>query len=385
MGEQLVGCRIVLTAQRRSAELAAALERRGASVVHAAAITIVPHVDDDQLVAQTRALIADPPSVVVVTTGAGFTGWIEAADAAGLQQPLHHVLQQARIVARGPKARGAIQAADLVADWVAETETDAELRDFLLAEGVAGERIAVQHHGSGSDGLDEAFASAGADVVPLVVYRWGPPPDRAALRNGIEILARKECDAVAFTSAPGVVAFFEAAEQMGLLQECVDALTGPVVAATVGDVTASPLRDKGIDPLVPDRFRLGAMVRGLVIELGERRGITVRTAAGLLRVLRSVAIVDGQVLALSPVSLAVLRVLAEAGGGVVTREQILAAMPGESTDLHAAEVAVARLREAIGRRDLVATVVKRGYRLEVATDGSATGSAEAVRTTGTTG
>ena len=40
---------------------------------------------------------------------------------------------------------------------------------------------------------------------------------------------------------------------------------------------------------------------------------------------------------------------------------------GESRDPHASQVAIARLREATGSRALVRTVVKRGYRLELAT------------------
>ena len=39
----------------------------------------------------------------------------------------------------------------------------------------------MQHHGSGADGLDEAFEAAGADVVSLTIYRWGPPPDIAVV------------------------------------------------------------------------------------------------------------------------------------------------------------------------------------------------------------
>ena len=50
----------------------------------------------------------------------------------------------------------------------------------------------------------------------------------------------------------------------------------------------------------------------------------------------------------------------------MTRDDVLDVLPGDSRDPHAAEVAVARLREAVGRRDLVKTVVKRGYRLELA-------------------
>ena len=67
-----------------------------------------------------------------------------------------------RLVARGPKARGALQAAGLSADWVAESETSTEIADFLLAEGVAGQRIAVQHHGAGDDGSRTASARPAA-------------------------------------------------------------------------------------------------------------------------------------------------------------------------------------------------------------------------------
>jgi uroporphyrinogen-III synthase len=75
-----------------------------------------------------------------------------------------------------------------------------------------------------------------------------------------------------------------------------------------------------------------------------------------------VALLDGHVLPLSPSGLAVLRLLADAAGEVVSRTDVLAVLPGDSTDPHAAEVAVGRLRDVAGR-GLVQTVVKRGYRL----------------------
>ncbi|MBB2894127.1 uroporphyrinogen-III synthase [Flexivirga oryzae] len=364
-GGQLLGCRVILTGQRRSAELAAALERRGATVEHAPTLSVVPHVDDAELLARTKELIDNPPDIAVISTGVGFTGWVEAADAAGLAEPLLDMLRASRLIARGPKARGAIQAAGLSADWVADSETSAEIRDFLLTEGVAGRRIAVQHHGAGSDGLDEAFQEAGAEVSSVVIYRWGPAPDPEAVRAAVQAVARRECDAVAFTAAPGAAAFLDAARSEGLLTEVVLAFTDPagVFAAAVGDTTAAPLRAEGIEPLVPDRFRMGALVRTLVGELAGRHGLRVQTAAGELRVLSGAALLDGEVLTLSPSGLAVLRVLAEANGSVVSRGDILDALPGDSSDAHAAEVAISRLREATRGRPLVTTVVKRGYRL----------------------
>ena len=360
----LAGCTMLVTADRRAAELGGALQRRGATVRYAPALSMVPNESDALLIAATRDLLAAPPDIAVVTTGIGFRAWIEAADAIGLADPLLAALSRARLVARGPKARGAIQAAGLQADWVAESETSAEIAEVLLDEGVAGRRITVQHHGSGADGLDEAFIAAGAHVQSLVVYRWGPPPDPAALEASVRAAAAGELDTVVFTSAPGCAAWLAAADAVGVDAALRDQFqAGSVVAAAVGPITARPLLERGIVPLVPARGRLGALVRTIVDHYGGVQ--TLETAAGRLRMRRRAAVLDGRVLALSPTGIEVLRLLAEARGDVVTPTHVLAILPGESTDAHAAEVAIARLRQAAGTRDLVRTVVKRGYRLAV--------------------
>ncbi|UFU08408.1 uroporphyrinogen-III synthase [Ruania halotolerans] len=361
----MAGCTVLLTADRRKGELAAALTRRGAAVRHAPALSITSHVDDDQLLADTRSLIEAPPDVVVVTTGIGFRGWIEAADAHGMAEPLLAVLARSRIVARGPKARGAIQAAGLTADWVAESETSAEIADVLLGEGVAGLRVAVQHHGAGADGLDVVFAEAGAQVRSLVVYRWGPPPDPGALRDSVHAAAEGEIDAVVFTSAPGAEAWLAAAESEHVGEAVFARFRDwSMVPAAVGPVTAKPLEHRGIAPLQPDRGRLGALVRTLVAHYEHAETVALCTPVGTLQIRSRVAVLDGHVLPLSPSGIAVLRLLASSAGGVVSREAVLAVLPGVSNDPHAAEVAIARLREVAGK-ELIKTVVKRGYRLEV--------------------
>lgn len=364
--EPLAGARVLITAHRRAQELTGALERHGVQVVHAPVLSIRTHVDDVELLARTRALFADPPDVVVVTTGVGFRGWLAAAEAAGLAPELIRVLGGARIVARGPKARGAIQAAGLSADWVAESETGAELVDFLTAEGVADLHIVVQHHGAGATDIDDALRAAGARVTPLVVYAWGPPPDPAAVARGVDLVADGGVDAVVFTSAPGVDAFLEAARAVGRLDQAVAPLRdGRVLAATVGPVTAGPLQAVGVAPLVPDRYRLGATVRRLVVALAQRSPSVCATAAGDLVVDRDGARLAGRPLPLSQSGLAVMRLLADRPGVVVTKDAILKVLPGGSGKAHAAEAAVGRLRDALAPHDLVETVVKRGYRLRM--------------------
>ena len=362
----LAGCVIVIAVDRRSSELAAALERHGAQVQHAPALTIVPHIDDEALVARTRELIESPPDIVVATTGVGFRGWMEAADEAGLSDPLHEALADARFVARGPKARGAIQQAGFIADWVAETETAAELGEFLVAEGVSGQRIAVQHHGSGADGLDALFTDHGADVVSLTVYRWGAPPDAAAVTRSVLAAASGEVDAVLFTSAPGAAEWLAAAEREGVVSDIARrARAGRLLVAAVGPVTAGPLRAAGIDVLVADRGRLGALVRGVVTYYASGRAAALDTAAGRLELRSSGAVLDGRFRPLSRTSVEVLGALFDARGGVVSRGALLNVLPRSADSAHAVEMAIARLREAICAPELIRTVVKRGYRLDV--------------------
>lgn len=337
--------------------------------------------DDADLLDATKRVIADPPDIVVATTGVGFRGWIDAADAHGLAEDLVAVLARAHIVARGPKARGAIQAAGLNADWVAESETSAELAQFLLAEGVEGARIALQHHGSGADGLDDQFAVAGADVESLIVYKWGPPADPALLARWALKAADGEVDAIVFTSAPGVSAWLGSfADESGPADgdDALDAGTsgalerlkarcrdGSLVTVAVGPITAAPLRAVGIEPVVPKRGRLGALIRELIEHYAQRAAEGIETEAGRLFLRSSCAVIGDDVVELSPGALRVLRLLAGNPGGVVSREQILARLPGNPTTNHAADVAVARLRESFGDRAIVQTVVKRGYRLRV--------------------
>src|SRR6202045_3224352 len=150
-GEPLAGFTIGVTAARRSEELIMLLERRGAAVVHAPAIRIIPLVDDVELRRVTMLLIAQPPDVVVVTTGIGFRGWIEAAHGWDVAAGLVAALGSTRILARGPKARGAVRQAGLCEDWSPESEATPELLDRLLAGGAAGLRIAGGPAGAASE------------------------------------------------------------------------------------------------------------------------------------------------------------------------------------------------------------------------------------------
>lgn len=256
---------IVLAVERRAEELASALARHGATVEHAPALATLHLLEDGTLLERTRELIADPPQILVVLTGIGFRGWLDAAAAAGLGEDLGSALAEARIVARGAKAHGAVRQAGLRTAWVAGSETAAEVGEHLVTGGIQGRRIAVQHHGTGADGLDELLGREGAQVVSVMPYRSGPPHDPAALQRAVRRAAAGELDAVVLTAAPGAAAWLEEAERLAALDAIRErALAGNLVMACVGAVTAGPVQERGIPVLLPDRGRLGALVRAIV-------------------------------------------------------------------------------------------------------------------------
>jgi uroporphyrinogen-III synthase len=361
----LSGCTIAITAHRRAEDLIASFERRGAKVLHAPTLQIVPVADDHALIEATRRVIANPPDDVVVTTAVGFRGWIEAADTAGLAADLLVTLEQARILARGPKARGAIRAAGLVEHWSARSETTAEVVEWLRDQGVDGRKIVVQLHGLSDPGLQDSLRAAGASVRGLEVYRWGPAPDPVLVERMIGQVSSGAVDAVVHTSAPGAQAMLDAAALTGQYDGLVTSLrTGRVLNACVGPVTAVPFHNLGLEPLVPDRFRLGALIRIVTDRLTDDNARSIETEFGQLVIRGGAAVLDGVVLPLGPGPRAVLAALVAAGGDVVSRPELLAVLPG-AEDVHAVEVTVNRLRTAVGRPELVRTVVRRGYRLAV--------------------
>jgi uroporphyrinogen-III synthase len=136
-----------------------------------------------------------------------------------------------------------------------------------------------------------------------------------------------------------------------------------VLAACVGPVTAGPLVERGVPVVAPQRFRLGALIKTLTDEL-PRRAIRLAVAGSRLEVRGHAVLVDGCLRTLAPVSMAILKSLAARPGAVVARERLAAALP-RGTDGHAVDVAVARLRTALGSGKHIETVVKRGYRLRV--------------------
>lgn len=361
----LTGFRVAITSARKVEELTALLERRGAVVESAPAMAIAP-LDDDALRAATEACIAQPPDVFVATTGIGLRRWFEAAGGWGLLGDLVTALGGATVIARGPKAVGALRSHGLRELWSPPSECLEDVLAYLRGSSLAGRRIVVQEHGASLSVVANALRRRGADVEVVSVYRCAPTDDQGAMFAMVDRVAERQVDAVTFTSAPAAEIMMDVATAGGRRAEVLDAFRDGVLATCVGPVTAAPFTLWGVPVVQPERARLAAMVKTLEVELPSRRRGTELVVRDRRLLLHGDAVcVDGSPVRLSPAPLAVLRALAERPGRVVSRRELMGHLPsGLAASEHAVEVAVARLRATVGP-SLVQTVVKRGYRLPV--------------------
>lgn len=390
----LAGFTVAVTSDRRRDELATLLEAHGARVVLAPALRMVPATDDAPLREVTRRLLESPPDALVANTAIGVLGWIEAADGWGLGDALRERLAATHVVARWPRTGGELRTAGLLHAWSPDTESSNEVLEHLatqLAAGqsgsrarrrrasepvltaserrggrrrsgpLSGRRVAVQLHGEPQEELCAALAAAGAEVIEVPVYRWAPPVDPTPLQRLVDLITNHLVDAVTFTSAAAVGSVLRAAGPEA--EAMLDALRGPVLVGCIGPQAAEPLRHADVPVLAPTQARVSALVSSLVEEL-PRRTQTLHVAGCELVLRGHAAVVDGVLKPLPPAQMAILRSLAAAPGRVLPRSELLASLP-RGADEHAVEMAVARLRAALGRPAFIQTVVKRGYRLRI--------------------
>jgi uroporphyrinogen-III synthase len=332
--------------------------------VFAPALQTVP-MDDGETVLATRALIEDPPDYLLATTGVGTRMWLAVAQAAGLDSDLRTALKHTRIVARGPKSRGALHQHELP-PWRSEpTEQLDGAVDHLLSVGVEGITVAVQLYGTCVPDAVNRLEEGGARIIPVPVYRWGGPPQDDALRGLVRDVTTGRVAAVTFTSAPAVNAFFAAAARTS--SDIVAAFNTRAVAAAVGPVTGALLATRGVSaPCFPDPGRLGLMVRAVSARLQTTHRHFVRSDGGDV-VNQGTLLADvSTVVDLTPREQQLFAALAIQPRKVASRPALLREVWGrEQVDPSAVDTVVRRLRQRIRPLGLdIRFVSRRGFALD---------------------
>lgn len=362
MHTELSGFTIGITASRRATDQANAFLRRGAQVITAPTLAITPTEGDTELLTETALVIENPPDLLLVTTGHGLNGWFEAAEAAGMGEDLRSALTGTTILVRGAKARGAVRAQGFSDAGISADDSTTSLVDVALAHGVGGKRVAIQQHGVVDHAQMARLVAAGADLVTIRPYRWVKPEDPKAVSTLMASVIRHHVDVLTFTSAPAAEALLTTAKEEGLYELLLEAMRTEVTCVAVGPVTAAPLVAAGIEPLMPERHRLGSMIRVVVDHLNDHAIDQAQTRCGAVALRGVELLIGGERLTLPPHLADLLRVLVQADGDVVTRASLRRALPAGPSD-HAIDMAISRLRKIIAPHNLVVTVPKRGFKL----------------------
>ncbi|MEV7797904.1 winged helix-turn-helix domain-containing protein [Microbacterium foliorum] len=227
---------------------------------------------------------------------------------------------------------------------------------------LAGCAIVIADDCSAGD-LDAMLSSRGATVRRAVV-----PSPGAAHELGPAVIraARGEVDAVIIVSASAAGSWIDAADRADALESIRRrAASGRLLLVSVGAGVADRLRDAELRTAVSEHEHPTSSADRVIEHFGRGGALSLPTDAGLVEVRSGGVVVDGVFVPLSRSAVALIDALATAGGRVISRAELGAALPGPQRTPHAVEAAVARLREALGQRVLVHTVVKRGYRLAV--------------------
>ncbi|HEY4408912.1 MAG TPA: uroporphyrinogen-III synthase [Acidimicrobiia bacterium] len=377
----MAGLRVGVTAGRRGGELVEALTRQGARVTWAPTVDVIPAAPG-ALARQTEAVLAARPSWVLVTTAEGLNRWVDGAGRA--RADVLSLLASAKVAARGAKATAACRAHGVASVLTAPTERGVDLARLVVDLAGAGEEAAVVTDGRGSPGARAELEAAGLTVHVVAPYRWtvpaavGPAPGsdrRVAATELLRALCAGELDAVTFTSAPAVDGLFAMAAELGLGAAVHDALTGSgagrVLVAAIGPVTAEALEGRlvgvGVCPLQP---RSSALTTALAAApLGFRS--FGRAEPLLLDPRHRTVTGPGGAVELSDLQFTLLASLARRSGLTCPTSVLLREVWGEGVCSGGAarrrlEVLASRLRARLVPIDVVlATVPKRGYRLEL--------------------
>jgi uroporphyrinogen-III synthase len=374
--------RVGVTAGRRGAELVEALIRLGAGAVWAPTVDVVP-APSLTLQRQTETALGARPAWVVVATAEGLNRWVEGARKA--QPDVLDLLAATKVAARGAKATVACRRHGVATVLTSPTERGVDLARLVVGLARAGDSVAVIAGGDGSPAVVAELEAAELSVHVVAPYRWtvpaaaGPGPDPARSVPAAELLralCAGELDAMAFTSPPAVDGLFALSASLGVETVVHDALTGSglggVLVAAIGPATAEALEARGIGVAVcPLQPRVSALASALAAAPMGFRSFR-RAGPLLLDPHRRTVTGPGGVVELSDLQYSLLASLARRSGLTCPTSVLLREVWGEGVSSGAAarrrlEVLASRLRARLVPIEIqLATVPKRGYRLELA-------------------
>lgn len=260
----LSGRTAALAETRQIEELAAMLEKEGATTVRVPMFAILDAEDQAPVVAWLRDLVAGKFALVAFMTGEGVRRLVTAAERAGFRDDVIAALGRTKLITRGPKPGQALKEIGLAASKVAASPTTAGLVTTLSAEALAGANIGVQLHDTTDDALPTFLTGAGATPHVVRPYRYAPAADGDKVAGLIRDMAAGSVDLLVITSSPQVARMYEVAESHGITGELTVGL-GRTCIAAVGPIASEALTERGAKAdIVPSQ---GFVMKNLVVQI----------------------------------------------------------------------------------------------------------------------
>jgi uroporphyrinogen-III synthase len=273
--------RVVSLESRQASELARLLERHGCVAIGAPSMREVPLDDERDALAFGDRLLAGEVDVLVLLTGVGARGLVDALATRWPRARVLDALGRVVLVCRGSKPVAVLKQLGLRASCVAaEPNTWREVLAALDARAdqlaVRGKRVFVQEYGRPSPELVAELRARGADVQCVAVYGWALPEDLAPLRRAIDLLCAGGADVLMVTSGRQIEHLLEVAQQMDRRDALLQALRERVVLASIGPMATEVLREHGLSAdLEPEHPKMGQLViavaQGAAHLLAEKR------------------------------------------------------------------------------------------------------------------
>jgi uroporphyrinogen-III synthase len=247
---------------RRVAEMASLIERHGGVPVSAPSLREVT-LEERAALPFAEALRDGRIDIVVLMTGVGTRGLVEAASPVLDPTAFAAALGRLKVVARGPKPASALREIGLKGFvTVPEPNSFREVLETLDKQGpLAGLRVAVQEYGTKNRDLVVGLEARGADVMLVPVYRYALPEDTAPLRAALHRIAEGEIPIALFTARAQVEHALLVAGEEGIEEAVRDRLSRGLIGS-VGPVCSEALRLERLPPDVePVHPKMGHLVK----------------------------------------------------------------------------------------------------------------------------
>ena len=243
--------RVLSFESRRCAEMRSLIERHGGLATVAPSMREIPLDDNPAAFEFADALFSKKIDMVVFFTGVGAQTLLDALCTRYDREQLIAALAACTVIVRGPKPSAVLRQWKIRIDhFVPEPNTWRDILALLDADcPVTGKTVAVQEYGRPNQDFYRELEARGARVMPVPVYRWALPEDRAPLEAAIKATVAGQFDVILFTSANQLTNVLEVAQSLGLREHWLEA-AGTCFIASIGPTASETLSEAGLAPQV---------------------------------------------------------------------------------------------------------------------------------------